>query len=394
MQALDIDGDSDNDLVLALDGKAPTIWVNPGLKTSGIAPTGSPTANQGTTFPLDETLPPAGATDVTLADINGDGRTDVLLAYEMGFEVILAPTSNPPTVDDWKGAGAAAKKVPAVPAKYIKVADMDNDGYLDIIVSGGKISYSPDESKTLIFFGSEDNKASGDYTAARWVKVGYLAHYITGSVLALDVADVDGDGLMDVAVSYATTSKRVYFGKEMFTEATDVCTAAPVGNRDGWLSAEARLFGPSSQEAWRITSLELVDLNLDGNLDVLYARDEPPVSGKPAPVGRAYVALGRSVKMPSIVGDEDFIKNQKCRMRAIDLPAGAEITKITVSVNEPNHVHAYAGTTNSECRSPADDFYPVQTRIYIEFPVIPCTKEDFKDCILLDPITALSRSAR
>jgi hypothetical protein len=32
----------------------------------------------------------------------------------------------------------------------------------------------------------------------------------------------------------------------------------------------------------------------------------------------------------------------------------------------------------------------VQTRIYIEFPVIPCTKEDFKDCILLDPITALA----
>ena len=272
MQAFDIDGDNDNDLVFAIDGKAPMIWVNPGLATSGIAPTGTTTADDGDTFLLDETLPPAGATDVTLADINGDGRTDVLLAYEMGFEVILAPTSNPPTVDDWKGAGAAAKKVPAVPAKYIKVADMDNDGYLDIVVAGGMVYYALDESKVYIYFGSEDTKASGDYSAARWVKVGQQNPYTTGSVLVIDLADVDGDGLMDVAVSYATTSKRVYFGKEMFTEATDVCTAAPVGNRDGWLSAEARLFGPSSQEAWRITSLELVDLNLDGNLDVLYAR--------------------------------------------------------------------------------------------------------------------------
>ena len=32
----------------------------------------------------------------------------------------------------------------------------------------------------------------------------------------------------------------------------------------------------------------------------------------------------------------------------------------------------------------------METRIYINFPVIPCTKEDFKECILLDPISALA----
>merc|ERR1719469_1213966 len=255
------------------------------------------------------------------------------------------------TVVGWKAAGAAAKKVPAAPAKYIKVADMDNDGYLDIVVAGGMVSHALDESKVYIYFGSEATKASGDYSAARWVKVGQQNPYTTGSVLVIDLADVDGDGLMDVAVSYDgnprtswrtgiarvdgfDSSKRVYFGKEKFTEADHACSDTPAGDRDEWLSAEARLFGPSSQEAWRITSLELVDLNLDGNLDVLYARD-----ASNSPVGRAYVALG---------------------------------------------------TTNSECRSPGDDFYPVETRIDIDFPVIPCTKEDFKDCILLDPITALS----
>ena len=169
IKALDIDGDGANDLVLALDGKAPTVWLNPGLATSGIAPTGTPTANEGEIFLLDQTLPPAGATDVALADINGDGRTDVVLTYELGFEVILAPTT--PTVDNWKGAGAAAKKVPAAPAKYIKVVDMDNDGYLDIVVAGGMVSYSPDTNKVLIYFGSEETKASGDYSAAQWVQV-------------------------------------------------------------------------------------------------------------------------------------------------------------------------------------------------------------------------------
>merc|ERR1719217_1215430 len=70
----------------------------------------------------------------------------------------------------------------------------------------------------------------------------------------------------------------------------------------------------------------------------------------------------------------------------------AIIKEVDVDISPPNHEHAYAGTTNSECRSPGDDFYPVETKIHIDFPVVPCTKEDFKDCILLDPITELANT--
>ena len=108
----------------------------------------------------------------------------------------------------------------------------------------------------------------------------------------------------------------------------------------------------------------------------------------------AYVALGKSVAMTSINDDQGnkdaFIANQKLRMNALlesDLAqqTAAQITDISVIVSPPDHAHAYAGTTNSECRSPGDDFYPVETRITIDFPVNPCTKEDFKECILLPP---------
>merc|ERR1719421_1036768 len=90
MKALDIDGDGDSDLVLAFDSKPPAIWVNPGLKTDGIHPAGdnSPTgdndaadktATEGEIFTLGTSL--TKVSDIALADLNADGRTDIVLAY-------------------------------------------------------------------------------------------------------------------------------------------------------------------------------------------------------------------------------------------------------------------------------------------------------------------------
>jgi hypothetical protein len=224
IKAFDIDADADADLVLALDGKPPAIWLNPGLATSGIAPTGNPTAAQGIIFTLDATL--SMTSDVTLADINGDGRTDIMLAYETGFEVILAPAGGS-TIADWQAAGTAAKKV-AAPAKYIIVADMDNDGFPDIVAAGASPS-ADDAAKTTLYFGSAETTSTGDYSAAASVQVGYLSYGEAGAVLALDVADVDGDGWKDVAVTYENTFKRLYLGKRSYDHGAM-----------GWPTAEAR----------------------------------------------------------------------------------------------------------------------------------------------------------
>ena len=261
LQALDVDADTDADLVLALDGKPPAIWLNPGLATSGIHPTGNPTATEGIIFTLDATL--NTTSDVALADVNGDGRTDIVLAYGTGFEVILAPNKDTSTtwVADWKAAGLGAKKV-AAPAMRIKVADMDNDGYPDIVASGASPSSADaDRTKTTIYFGSAATNLFGNYqlSVATSAAVGNLTYAEAGEVLVMDVADVDGDGWQDVAVTYTSTYKRVYFGTRQARVSA------------GWPAAEARRFGPIAQDEWQVTSLELVDLNLDGNLDVLYA---------------------------------------------------------------------------------------------------------------------------
>ena len=177
MKALDIDGDGDSDLVLAFEDKPPAIWVNPGLKTDGIHPAGdnSPTgdndaadktATEGEIFTLGTSL--TKVSDIALADLNADGRTDIVLASESGFEVILAPAKDNPTAADWKLQGAAAKKVsgmgPGEKLKFVKVADMDNDGYPDIVAAGTE--------KPTIIFGSADTQLDGDYYGAAWAQVG------------------------------------------------------------------------------------------------------------------------------------------------------------------------------------------------------------------------------
>jgi len=290
MKALDVDADTDADLVLALDGKPPAIWLNPGLATSGIHPTGNPTATEGIIFTLDATL--NTTSDVALADVNGDGRTDIVLAYGTGFEVILAPNKDTSTtwVADWKAAGDGAKKV-AAPAMRIKVADMDNDGYPDIVASGASpSSANADRTKTTIYFGSAATKSSGNYqlSVATSAAVGNLPYAEAGEVLVMDVADVDGDGWQDVAVTYTSTYKRVYFGTRQARVST------------GWPAAEARRFGPIAQDEWQVTSLELVDLNLDGNLDVLYApacTETSPPSAPPA--GRRLTETGGGTSSPN-----------------------------------------------------------------------------------------------
>ena len=187
------------------------------------------------------------------------------------------------------------------------------------------------------------------------------------------VADVDGDGWVDIACSFDTTTaaqyKVIYYGKRSAAGSVRYENAS-------WPDTVGSRFGPPAEDAWQISSFEIVDLNLDGNLDLFYcAEGQLP-----------HTAVGNSsIPLNFDEAAEAHLMSTLASMNFTASIAGASITSVTVSVN-----NASAGTTNSECRSPADDVYPVQTVIGIDFPVIPCTKENFKDCILLDSITALA----
>ena len=70
---------------------------------------------------------------------------------------------------------------------------------------------------------------------------------------------------MDIATSFDNTAaahnKTIYYGKRS--------AAGSVRHENAsWPDTVGLPFGPPAEDAWQISSLEIVDLNLDGNLDL------------------------------------------------------------------------------------------------------------------------------
>merc|ERR1719197_1373873 len=355
MKALDVDGDGDNDLVLANERKPPTIWQN------------WPVANGhlGEFFELDTTLTD-GASDVTVADVNNDGLMDVLLAYETGFEVILHPASGTTQADyraKWKAAGAAAEKV-EVPAKYIEVADMNGDGYPDVIVAGG--SGAPE--KITIYFGSADTETGGDYSSAVQTKaeVGsqrQAAEKPTGAVLALQVVDMDGDGYQDVVASFEGTYKRVFFGSSLHQETADIKlkNAGPIQPRMGVEVTNAALSDeltkPNKKTAyteavWTAAGFGIdlplqrtVDYSLyliapaGADIDTLMALQKDRIIADMGEGGITFTDAEIEMEAQSMAGSVEFDFDPKSGFKKPDavltIPAPADAYYVTIKYREP-----------------------------------------------------------
>jgi hypothetical protein len=183
VEAADLDGDGDLDLVVAAFGLhsrgATFLYTNETL--DGKEPRFVPTT-------LD---PRPGAIDAPVADLDGDGRPDITLLLAQQYETVLDFARGGP------GAPFAPRTVFAAPTPAwgstgIALADLDGDGDLDVLMTNGD---------TL------DDATVKPYHGVRWLENRGSFPFVRHDLAALpgahraEAADLDGDGDLDVAVA-------------------------------------------------------------------------------------------------------------------------------------------------------------------------------------------------
>ncbi|MEU1336086.1 FG-GAP and VCBS repeat-containing protein [Streptomyces sp. NPDC090075] len=203
LAAGDFDGDGKADL--AIGSSAATLWVFKG----GIASNGTPGGRYTVKPPIEPGTDsyPYGPMHLTAGDVNGDGRTDLVVD---GYETKTSDHWNtnywlPGTANGLTATGAKALKSGIVTG----VGDINGDGFGDIVSgaswdasSGGTVfPDSANGGRVAITYGSASGPAKATMFNQNSSSVPGTSEKGDGFGWDLDLGDVNGDGYADLVVS-------------------------------------------------------------------------------------------------------------------------------------------------------------------------------------------------
>jgi hypothetical protein len=225
VEAADIDGDGDLDVLVANECENNAMYVNEGRGELRKVTEGAFVTDGGR------------STDVEAADIDGDGDLDVLVANSGGENNTMYMN---------EGGGELRKVTEGAFvtdggwSKDVEVADMDGDGDLDVLVANTE-------------YGGENNAMYMNEGGGELRKLAEGA-FVTdgGSSYGVEAADIDGDGHLDVLVANNGDNNAMYMN-EGGGELRKVAEGAFV--TDGGASND----------------VEVADIDGDGDLDILVA---------------------------------------------------------------------------------------------------------------------------
>jgi FG-GAP-like repeat/FG-GAP repeat len=128
---------------------------------------------------------------ITTADVNGDGRPDIIVANQNGDVSVLLNNGS-------GGYGAPAFYATGTVPLSVTTADVNEDGKPDIIVTNGT------GVSVLLNNGSGGFGAPTSYSAQ--------TSYLPGEPIWLTTADVNGDGIPDIITANQSDSVSVLLG--------------------------------------------------------------------------------------------------------------------------------------------------------------------------------------
>lgn len=181
------------------------------------------------------------AAGIAVADMNGDGREDIVV-FGVGITVWSAPAADGRLGEPWTVVEASRA------ARGGAVADVDADGNPDVVV----VSWNPDE---LMMLAHGDGRGGFDRTS-------WYPSPSPGDIQGADaaVADVDGDGLLDVVVAGRSWPQ----DQPVLRRKAQVVWLRGIGH--GQLE-QAAVFSPP--RAQHVQALSLDDLDHDGLPEII-----------------------------------------------------------------------------------------------------------------------------
>jgi tetratricopeptide (TPR) repeat protein len=228
----DLDADGDMDIVVSATQGATTELQNNG---------------DGTFTELHPFEGSTGLRDFVWADIDADGDADVALLDARGLQVYM----------NERGGQFRSRTMPSdlVPVRAMSVADIDNDGKLDLILLQADTTISSLSDKN----DGKDWKIRG---------IGHIAdnpNYIHQSRFQLFATDLDNNGALDLLTGTDVERNPVETNKQ---GATDQALSGATGGYLVWLGDQSSNFKPLALQAGTHI-FSIADVNNDGRLDML-----------------------------------------------------------------------------------------------------------------------------
>lgn len=210
-------------------------------------------------------LPTVGAAMARVADLNGDGFNDILFPngvqeYVGVFEsYIYWETAN----SKFGWSEASRTTLPSVSPEGATIDDINDDGFLDIFISGW-LCLTKCDLKNRIYWGSATGFNKDVYTKIEGVDGGTDAVF----------TDLNGDGNKDLVFA----SGAVDLLTQEFSKVSYIMWGEPSGNADKYKWSTDNMqeipATAASEEGVR-------DLNGDGFLDIVFASHYPPTDADP-----------------------------------------------------------------------------------------------------------------
>jgi hypothetical protein len=203
------------------------------------------------------------AGSIAIADLNGDGRPDLVVGNDCS-DYNCTYSSVGVLLGDGHGdfQGPVVYTSGQNQARSIAVADVNGDGYPDLVVANDPCGNSGDcgHNTATVLLGNGD----GTFQAA----VGYPA----GNAVSVAIGDVNGDGYPDMILANETCGAK---------GCTKGLVSIMLGNGDGTFQSLVSY----SSGGYSASSAAIADLNGDGRPDLIVANDDASAKSSYGSVG-------------------------------------------------------------------------------------------------------------